>query len=295
LLIENWKISSLQYIDGAAKVVAWPRPAGVQKETSMDFQLTDRVVVITGAGSGIGLATAKSFLAEGAKVVAADLDPSAVGELSDSVAALAVDLSTPDGPGFVIAETMSMHGRVDALVNNVGAFPFRESFLAVSDAEWHELMNLNFYSAVRACRAALPHMVEQGRGAIVSVASDVGRAPDRFFVDYSISKAAVLMMSKALSIEFGPAGVRSNCVSPGPTRTPAWDRPGGFGDSLAAEYGLDKEAAIDHFAKEVRKLPLQKVGDPADVARVIAFLASDVSKHVTGADYTVDGGVVAAA
>jgi NAD(P)-dependent dehydrogenase (short-subunit alcohol dehydrogenase family) len=260
----------------------------------MDFQLTDRVVVITGAGSGIGLATAKTFLAEGAKVVAADLDSSAAGELSNSVAALTVDMSTPDGADFVIAEAIRMHGRVDVLVNNVGAFPFRESFLAVSDTEWHELMNLNFYSAVRACRAALPHMVEQGRGAIVSVASDVGRSPDRFFVDYSVCKAAVLMMSKALSIEFGPAGVRSNCVSPGPTRTPAWDRPG-FGDSLATEYGLDKEAAIDHFAKEVRKLPLQKLGDPGDVARVIAFLASDVSKHVTGADYTVAGGIVAAA
>jgi NAD(P)-dependent dehydrogenase (short-subunit alcohol dehydrogenase family) len=261
----------------------------------MDFQLTDRVVVITGAGSGIGLGTAKTFLAEGAKVVAADLDPSAAGELSNNVAALTVDMSTPDGAGFVIAEAMRMYGRVDVLVNNVGAFPFRETFLAVSDAEWDKLMNLNFYSAVRACRAALPHMVEQGRGAIVSVASDVGRSPDPFFVDYSVSKAAVLMMSKALSIEFGPAGVRSNCVSPGPTRTPAWDRPGGFGDSLAMEYGLDKEAAIDHFAKEVRKLPLQKLGDPGDVARVIAFLASDVSKHVTGADYTVDGGIVSAA
>ena len=261
----------------------------------MDFQLTDRVVVITGAGSGIGLATAKTFLAEGAKVVAADLDPSAARELSESVTALAVDMSSEDAADFVIAETMRIHGRVDVLVNNVGAFPFRESFLTVSDPEWHELMNVNFYSAVRACRAALPHMIEQGRGAIVSVASDVGRAPDRFFVDYSVSKAAVLMLSKAISIEFGPAGVRSNCVSPGPTRTPAWDRPGGFADSLATEYGLDKEAAIDHFAKEVRKLPLQKVGDPADVARVIAFLASDVSKHVTGADYTVDGGVVAAA
>jgi NAD(P)-dependent dehydrogenase (short-subunit alcohol dehydrogenase family) len=122
----------------------------------------------------------------------------------------------------------------------------------------------------------------------------VGRAPDRFFVDYCVYKAAILMISKALSIEFGPAGVRSNCVSPGPTRTPAWDRPGGFGDSLATEYNLDKEAAIDHFAKEVRKLPLQKLGDPADVARVIAFLASDMSKHVTGADYTVDGGIVSA-
>ena len=96
----------------------------------MDFQLTDRVVVISGAGSGIGLATTKTFLPEGAKVVAADLDPSAAGELSNSVVALTVDMSTPDGAGFVIAETMRMYGRVDVLVNNVGAFPFRESFLA---------------------------------------------------------------------------------------------------------------------------------------------------------------------
>jgi NAD(P)-dependent dehydrogenase (short-subunit alcohol dehydrogenase family) len=105
----------------------------------------------------------------------------------------------------------------------------------------------------------------------------------------------MLMLSKAISIEFGPAGIRSNCVSPGPTRTPAWDKPGGFVDSLAEEYGLGREEAVEHFAKDVRKLPLGRLGDPEDVARVIAFLASDVSKHVTGADYTVDGGVVAAA
>src|SRR4029077_16055840 len=170
----------------------------------MDFQLTDRVVVITGAGSGIGLATTQTFLAEGAKVVAADLDPSAAGELSNSVAALPGDMSSEDAADFVIAETMRIHGSVDVLVNNVGAFPFRESFLAVSDAEWHELMDVNFYSAVRACRAALPHMVEQGRGRFVAVTSGGGRAADRFFVDYSVSKAAVLMLSKAISIEFGP-------------------------------------------------------------------------------------------
>src|SRR5258708_39504948 len=98
-------------------------------------------------------------------------------------------------------------------------------------------------------------MIEQGRAAIVSVASDVGRAPDRFFVDYSVSKGAVLMLSKAISIEFGPAGIRSNCVSPGPTRTRA---SGGFADSLAEEYGLDREQAIEHFVTEVRKLPLGK-------------------------------------
>jgi NAD(P)-dependent dehydrogenase (short-subunit alcohol dehydrogenase family) len=261
----------------------------------MDYGLSDRVVVITGAGSGIGLATAQTLLDEGAKIIAGDLDPSPAAALSSAVTPVVVDMSSAAGVDVLIAAAIDAHGVVDVLVNNVGVFPFRESFLTVSDADWTDLMDVNFYAMVRACRAALPHMIEQGRGAIVSVASDVGRAPDRFFVDYSVSKAAVLMLSKAISIEFGPAGVRSNCVSPGPTRTPAWDKPGGFADSLAQEYGLGKDEAIDHFAKQVRKLPLGKLGDPEDVARVIAFLASDVSKHVTGADYSVDGGVVAAA
>src|SRR5258705_7024195 len=112
-------------------------------------------------------------------------------------------------------------------------------------------------------------MVEQGRGAIVSVASDVGRAPDRFFVDYSVSKAAVLMMSKALSIEFGPAGVRSNCVSPGPTRTPAWDRRGGFGDPPGNENWPPKKAAIVQFPQESRKTAPQQVCVPSHQARVV--------------------------
>jgi len=261
----------------------------------MDYGLTDRVVIVTGAGSGIGLATAQVFLEEGAKVVAVDRDPSATTQLPGQVTEITVDLATPQGPAHMVEQTMAMHGRVDVLVNNVGIFPFRASFLAVTDEDWAGLLHINFHSMIRACRSVIPHMVEQGRGAIVSVASDVGRAPDRFFVDYSVSKAAVLMLSKALSVEFGPAGVRSNCVSPGPTRTPAWEKPGGFADSLAEEYGLSNDAAIDHFAREVRKLPLGKLGDPIDVARVIVFLGSDVSKHVTGADYTVDGGVVAAA
>ncbi|MDQ1541983.1 MAG: hypothetical protein QOH29_2709, partial [Actinomycetota bacterium] len=212
-----------------------------------------------------------------------------------TVTPVTVDLATAMGADDLISAAVTTHGHVDVLVNNVGVFPFRESFLSVSDTDWDALMDVNFYSMARACRAALPHMVKQGRGAIVSVASDVGRAPDRFFVDYSVSKAAVLMLSKAISIEFGPAGIRSNCVSPGPTRTPAWDKPGGFADSLAEEYRLPKEQAIEHFAKAVRKLPLGKLGDPDDVAGVIAFLASDLAKHVTGADYTVDGGLVAAA
>jgi NAD(P)-dependent dehydrogenase (short-subunit alcohol dehydrogenase family) len=261
----------------------------------MNYGLNDRVAVITGAGSGIGLASARLFLEEGAQVVAGDLDPSAAEELGAGVTAARVDLAAPDGGDELVGRAVDEHGRVDVLVNNVGIFPFRESFLSVTDSDWNQVLNVNFYSMVRSCRAAIPHMLQQGGGSIVSVASDVGRAPDPFFVDYSVSKAAVLMLSKALSIEFGPQKIRSNCVSPGPTRTPAWDKPGGFADSLAEDYGLDKEQAIEHFAKEVRKLPLGKLGEPEDVARAIVFLASDASKHVTGADYTVDGGLVAAA
>jgi NAD(P)-dependent dehydrogenase (short-subunit alcohol dehydrogenase family) len=149
---------------------------------------------------------------------------------------------------------------------------------------------------VRACRAAIPHMIRQGRGSIVSIASDVGRQPDAFFVDYGVSKAGVLSLSKALSIEFGPKGIRSNAVNPGPTRTPAWDKPGGFAEALANEFGLDdKDVAVEHFAKEVRKLPLGRVNRPEDVAPVLLFLASDVAGQVTGSAYAVDAGVIAAA
>jgi NAD(P)-dependent dehydrogenase (short-subunit alcohol dehydrogenase family) len=263
----------------------------------MNTNLEGKVAVVSGAGSGIGLATTRLLVQEGATVVAADLDPSAAESLGADRQVLGVeaDLSTSDGPGRVIERAVDEFGTVDVLVNNVGIFPYRDSFLSVSDDDWNHVMNVNFYSMARACRAAIPHMVRQGGGAIVSVASDVGRAPDPFFVDYSVSKASVLMLSKAISLEFGRAGVRSNCVSPGPTRTYSWDKPGGFADSLAEEYGMDKESAIVHFAKEVRNMPLGKLGDPEDVAATIVFLASDLAKQVTGADYTVDGGLVAAA
>lgn len=259
----------------------------------MDLGLNGRVAVVTGGGSGIGLATATRLNDEGARVVVGDRYPSA----AESVAELLVevDLSTADGCETLIERTAAELGRLDVLVNNVGIFPYRESFLAVSDRDWQALMDVNFMSMVRCSRAAIPHMLERGSGSIVSIASDVARAPDVFFVDYGVSKASVLSVSKALSIEFGPRGIRSNTVSPGPTRTPPWDRPGGFGDSLATEFEMDKEAAIEHFAKVVRKLPLGKLGDPEDVAAVVAFLASDAAKHVTGSDYCVDGGVVAAA
>lgn len=260
----------------------------------MQLNLNGKVAVVTGGGSGIGLATVRQLAEEGASVVAADLDPSAATEI-DGVIGLAADLSTAEGPEAAVAAAVEQFGRIDVLVNNVGVFPYRESFLTVTDEDWKGLLEVNFFSMVRASRAALPHMVDQGSGVIVSTASDVARAPDPFFVDYGVAKAGVLMLSKAISIEFGPQGVRSNCVSPGPTLTPAWEKPGGFAESLAEEFGMSKDEAVDHFAKEVRKMPLGRLGRPEDVANAIVFLASDAASHVTGADYQVDGGIVDAA
>lgn len=256
----------------------------------MQTGLDGRVVMVTGAGAGIGLATVIAFLAEGSRVVAADLDPSAAAAADpDRVLAVTVDLGTPEGPSDAVSATVERFGTIDILVNNVGVAPHRDGFLDVSDVEWHRLLEINFFSMIRACRAALPHMVAQRRGAIVSVASDAGRIPGSFFVDYSVTKAAVLMLSKAIANEFAAAGVRSNCVSPGPTRTPVWEH-GPVVEALAAEFGGDREAAIANFLTHVRQMPMGRLGEPEDVAQAIVFLASDLAKQVTGADYRVDGG-----
>jgi NAD(P)-dependent dehydrogenase (short-subunit alcohol dehydrogenase family) len=265
--------------------------------TLADTGLQGRTVVVTGAGSGIGEGIALAFAAEGANVVAGDRDATALANVAahERITGVEVDLGSAEGCEALITAAVQRHGGVDVLANNVGIAPWRDSFLTTTDEGWNEVLGVNFFSMVRCARAAIPHMIEQGSGAIVSIASDVGRAPDPFFVDYAVSKAAVLSLSKALSVEFGPHGIRSNVVSPGPTRTPLWDRPGGFAESIAAEYGMEVEAAIEHFAKVVRKLPLGRMGRAEDVANAVVFLASDLAGQVTGSEYCVNGGVLNAA
>jgi NAD(P)-dependent dehydrogenase (short-subunit alcohol dehydrogenase family) len=116
--------------------------------------------------------------------------------------------------------------------------------------------------------------------------------PDPFFAEYNVSKVAILMFMKTLSIEFGSVGIRANTVSPGPIRTPMWDRPGGFADSMAASFEMEKEEAINHFAVNVRRLPLARLGTVAEVAAVNVFLASPIASFVTGTEYAVNGGSI---
>src|SRR3954449_3955491 len=187
----------------------------------MNLKLDDKVAVVTGASKGIGLAIAKTLAAEGAQVVAGARSTGALEDL-DRVTPVAVDLVAPEGPATLVGEAIARHGRLDVLVNNVGGVKLRlEGFLKVTDADFEASMQLNFYAAMRATRAAVAAFVEQGGGGtIVNVASvNSFFHPDGGVIDYGAAKAAQLNFSKALAAELGPQGIRINSVSPGPVET----------------------------------------------------------------------------
>ena len=183
----------------------------------MDLALAGKVAVVTGASKGIGLAATRALVDEGATVVAGARSVASL-ERIGGVTSVAVDLAAPDGPSQLIDRAIEVHGRVDVLVNNVGAVRIRTGgFLGTSDEEFAWSMNLNFFAGLRTTRAAIVHMLEQGGGAIVNVASiNSFYQPDAGTIDYGAAKAAVVNFSKSIAQEFGPRGIRINCISPGP-------------------------------------------------------------------------------
>src|ERR1700691_4143419 len=210
----------------------------------MDLDLDGKVAVVTGAGKGIGLAVTRALAGEGASVVAASHSTGTLDGLK-RVTPVAVDLSAADGPAQLIQRAIEEHGHIDVLVNNVGAVRMRtEGFLGTSDEDFAWAMEMNFFIALRASRAALIAMVEKGSGAIVNVASvNAFFQPDAATIDYGAAKAALVNLSKTLAQEFGAQGIRVNAVSPGPVATDLWLGEHGVAETVAKATGVDADTA----------------------------------------------------
>ena len=259
----------------------------------MDLQLQDKVAVGTGAGKGIGLAITKMLVEEGAHVVAASRTVDTLDGL-ERVTPVAIDLIAPDAPGRLIAAAVEAHGRVDILVNNVGAVRLRlGGLLGTSDEEFERALEKNFLTAVRATRAALGPMLEQGGGTIVNTASvNAFYEPDAGVIDYGAAKAALINFSKAIAQEFGPKGIRINSVSPGPVATDLWLGEGGVADTVAKASGTDIAAAREQIVAGMGGFPTGRFTTPEEVATLVVMLSSERTANVTGSNYVIDGGLI---
>ena len=259
----------------------------------MDLKLRDKVAVVTGASKGIGLAITRALVEEGARVVAGARTTANLDHL-DRVTAVPLDLAAPEAPARLIARAVEQHGRVDVLINNVGGLrPRLQGFLGTSDQDFEWAMQLNFYSALRASRAALTAMVKQGSGAIVNVASvNAFFQPDAGTIDYGAAKAALVNLTKTLSQEFGPRGIRINAVSPGPVSTDLWLGKGGMADTVARATGLDADAAREKIVASIGGFATGRFSTPEEVATLVVLLASERTANVTGVNYVIDGGLI---
>jgi NAD(P)-dependent dehydrogenase (short-subunit alcohol dehydrogenase family) len=237
--------------------------------------LRDRVCVVTGSTGGIGLETVRLLADEGARVVTSGR--SHAPNLGEALH-VSADLSAPETPAELIEAATEAFDQVDVLVNNVG-IAYIASFEDVSDGEWEEMWQLNVMSYVRAIRAVLPQMRERRSGVIVNVSSTAGKRPSTGMPHYSVTKAAVLSLSRLVADLYAKDGIRCNAVTPGPTATDAW---------LADQQG-DKAEIL---AKVAAGRPLGRLAEPEEIAAVIAFLCSERASYVTGAAWSADGGTV---
>ena len=259
----------------------------------MDLDLDGKVAVVTGAGKGIGLAVTKALADEGAHVVAGSRSTGSLDGLK-GVTAIAVDLSAAEGPAQLIQCAIEAHGQIDVLVNNVGAVRMRtEGFLGTSDEDFAWAMQMNFFIALRASRAALTAMAGRGAGAIVNVASvNAFFQPDAATIDYGAAKAALVNLTKTLAQEFGPRGIRVNAVSPGPVATDLWLGEHGVAETVAKATGVDAETARKQIVAGMGGLATGRFSTAEEVAAIAVFLASERTANVTGANYIIDGGLI---
>jgi NAD(P)-dependent dehydrogenase (short-subunit alcohol dehydrogenase family) len=250
------------------------------------MRLEDKVAVITGAGSGMGRVAAQMFAAEGARVVVAEFDERAGNEtarlLTDAggqASFVKADVSREDDARLMVEAAVSAYGRLDVLYNNAGVMPEADHSVIDTDVEiWDRVMAVNVRGVFLGCKYAIPQMVEQGSGSVINISSFVALLGCSVPQDaYTASKGAVLSLTRSLAVQFGPQGVRSNAICPGPIETP-----------LLMDWLLKDEAA-----KQLRlaRNPTGRFGKPEEIVSMAIYLASDESRWTNGAAMVVDGGI----
>jgi 3-oxoacyl-[acyl-carrier protein] reductase len=263
----------------------------------MKTGLKDKTVLITGAANGIGRATALAFAEEGAHLAIVDLDAAqlqkAAAEIASRgvrVASVVADFSTAAGCSEGLNSLLEqVPDGVDVLFNNIGQADPRP-FMEITDEQWERSFQITLMSAVRVTRHLLPFLRQKENAAIVMNASDLARQPETAPADYGAMKAAMLSLTKSLARAEAP-NIRVNAVAPGPIWSTFWSRPGGFADGLAAIHNMPPRQAVDHEMK-LRQLPLERLGEPEEVASVVVFLASDLASYITSSVWGVDGGSI---
>jgi len=250
------------------------------------MRLTGKVAVITGAGSGMGRVAAQMFAAEGAKVVvaefAADAGEETVHQVVDAggeASFVKTDVSREGDARAMVDHAVERFGRIDVLYNNAGIMPEADHSVTDTDvAVWDQVMAVNLRGVFLGCKYAIPRMVEQGAGSVINISSFVAILGCSVPQDaYTASKGAVLSLTRSLAVQFGPKGVRSNAICPGPIETP-----------LLMDWLLKDEAA-----KQLRlaRNPTGRFGKPEEIVNAAIYLASDESRWTNGAQFVIDGGI----
>lgn len=253
-------------------------------------RLQGKVAIITGANSGIGRATARLFAREGAQVVCCDIQETAAPRVDSLIEQdggravfLRVDVTDQADCNRMIATALEKFGDLDILFNNAGG-GIRKKIHELADEEWNFVVNLNLNALFRGVRAAIPHFIKQGRGNIISTASTFGLMASKQYPGYCATKAAIVNLTREMALDYGPMGIRVNCVCPGAIETP---RVRGFPPRATLEGGMTEEQRAKMGSSNKALL---RMGRPEEIAYAVLFLASDESSFVTGHALVVDGG-----
>ncbi|MGH9041901.1 MAG: SDR family NAD(P)-dependent oxidoreductase [Acidimicrobiia bacterium] len=257
----------------------------------MDLGLNGKVALVTAASKGIGRAIAEELAAEGADVAICARGKAGLDEAVESLGGhgvrtvgIAADASTADGVEEVVRGTLDALGRVDILVNNAGEAWFGR-MLETTDEQWAQALDINLYSAVRFTRSVVPHMRNQGGGRIINISTVGAHTPIVGMVDYESAKAGLQAFAKTMASELAADGIPVNTVCPALISTPLWDR---LADDMIGMMGETREEVFSALATQF--VPLARFGTTAEVAGLVAFLASEKATFITGASINVDGG-----